>query len=165
MIKWVIYVICEKSLRNCSLKSVTPTSGEALLQVLFVQVHQPVHSALPILTLFLLSFFGTEQGPLVGVRDCTVHTSRLLTVLSVPGHRHELRWQDTLRLLIGIELPWVEKRCPADAILVTVTGAFNRLWSGGVSSDIVIGHINLLLKLSTLFYVRGCRLFIHHVAW
>ena len=165
MIKWVIYVICEKSLRNCSLKSVTPTSGEALLQVLFVQVHQPVHSALPILTLFLLGFFGSQQSPLVGVWDCTVHTSRLLTVLSVPGHWHELRWQDTLRLLIGLELSRIEEGCPADAILVTVTGGFNWLWSGGVSSDIVIGHINLLLKLSTLLYIRSCRLLIHHVPW
>ena len=78
---------------------------------------------------------------------------------------HELRWQDSLRLLVGKELSGIEQWCPADAILVTVTGGFNRLRRGGVSSDVVIGHINLLLKLSTLLYVRGCLFFVHHVPW
>ena len=103
---------------------------------------------------------------MVGVGDGAAQaTYSLLTVDSVVGHLHELWWQDTLRLLVALELSGIEEWCPADSILVTVTGGFNRLRRSGVCSSVVIGHINLLLKLSTLLYVRGGRLFIHHVPW
>ena len=122
-----------------------------------MQVHQPVHSSLPILALFLLGFLSSQQGPLVRARDGAAHAaSWLLAVDSVDRHRHELRRQNTLRLLIGLKLSGVEEGCPADAILVTVTGGFNRLRRSGIPSDIVIGHINLLLQLSTLLYIGNC---------
>ena len=151
---------------NCSLKSVTPASGESLLKVLFMQVHQPVHSSLPILAVFLLGFFSAQKSPLVRVRDSAAHsTSRLLTVDSVDGHRHKLRRKHTLWLLISLELSWVDEGCPAHATLVTISGGFNGLRRSWVSSDVIVGHIYFLLKLSTLLYIGCCRLFIHHVPW
>jgi len=56
------------------MKMWSPPSGriEALFQVFLVQVHQPIHSSLSVLTLNFVLFLGSHQGALVRIRHCTV---------------------------------------------------------------------------------------------